>query len=188
MLFLPWQFTLLTCCPRSLSVSLQSYQDLVQRLEPVIMELERQGNVLVICHQAVMRCLLAYFLDKSAGQIIYSSSHLHTGSQDVWFTLCFIPQMICRTWNARFIQSSNLLLLHMVKKKALSLMHWTLCHCICLCFSVSISCCSGCKVEMFYLNVEAVNTHRDRPLVSLSASSEKKKKTVYCNNVHLWLM
>lgn len=32
------------------------------------MELERQGNVLVICHQAVMRCLLAYFLDKSAGQ------------------------------------------------------------------------------------------------------------------------
>lgn len=31
------------------------------------MELERQGNVLVISHQAVMRCLLAYFLDKSAG-------------------------------------------------------------------------------------------------------------------------
>lgn len=49
--------------------SSQSYQDLVQRLEPVIMELERQGNVLVICHQAVMRCLLAYFLDKGAGQI-----------------------------------------------------------------------------------------------------------------------
>lgn len=24
----------------------------------------------------------------------------------------------------------------------------------------------GCKVEMFHLNVEAVNTHRDRPLVS----------------------
>lgn len=45
----------------------QSYEDLVQRLEPVIMELERQENVLVICHQAVMRCLLAYFLDKTAG-------------------------------------------------------------------------------------------------------------------------
>lgn len=40
----------------------------MQRLEPVIMELERQENVLVICHQAVMRCLLAYFLDKSAGE------------------------------------------------------------------------------------------------------------------------
>lgn len=46
----------------------QSYEDLVQRLEPVIMELERQENVLVICHQAVLRCLLAYFLDKTAGQ------------------------------------------------------------------------------------------------------------------------
>ena len=30
---------------------------------------------------------------------------------------------------------------------------------LCYCFP-------GCKVEMFYLNVEAVNTHRDRPLVS----------------------
>lgn len=38
----------------------------MQRLEPVIMELERQENVLVICHQAVMRCLLAYFLDKTS--------------------------------------------------------------------------------------------------------------------------
>ena len=45
----------------------QSYEDLVHRLEPVIMELERQENVLVICHQAVFRCLLAYFLDKPAG-------------------------------------------------------------------------------------------------------------------------
>ena len=39
----------------------------MQRVEPVIMEMERQENVLVVCHQAVMRCLLAYFLDKSAG-------------------------------------------------------------------------------------------------------------------------
>lgn len=45
----------------------QSYEDLVHRLEPVIMELERQENVLVVCHQAIMRCLLAYFLDKPAG-------------------------------------------------------------------------------------------------------------------------
>lgn len=39
------------------------------------MELERQENVLVICHQAVMRCLLAYFLDKSAGEIIKPVVH-----------------------------------------------------------------------------------------------------------------
>ncbi|XP_061112858.1 6-phosphofructo-2-kinase/fructose-2,6-bisphosphatase 2-like isoform X1 [Conger conger] len=56
----------------------ESYQDLVQRLEPVIMELERQGNVLVICHQAVMRCLLAYFLDKSADNLPYLKCPLHT--------------------------------------------------------------------------------------------------------------
>uniref|UniRef100_A0A8C6UZH8 6-phosphofructo-2-kinase/fructose-2,6-bisphosphatase 2 n=1 Tax=Neogobius melanostomus TaxID=47308 RepID=A0A8C6UZH8_9GOBI len=56
----------------------ESYQDLVQRLEPVIMELEQQGNVLVICHQAVMRCLLAYFLDKSAEDLPYMKCPLHT--------------------------------------------------------------------------------------------------------------
>lgn len=47
----------------------ESYEDLVARLEPVIMELERQGNVLVVSHQAVLRCLLAYFLDNSAGDL-----------------------------------------------------------------------------------------------------------------------
>lgn len=57
-------------CPTRPPGLLQSYQDLVQRLEPVIMELERQENVLVICHQAVLRCLLAYFLDKSAGAAV----------------------------------------------------------------------------------------------------------------------
>ena len=30
------------------------------RLEPVILELERQQNILVVCHQAVLRCLYAY--------------------------------------------------------------------------------------------------------------------------------
>lgn len=54
----------------------ESYEDLVARLEPVIMELERQGNVLVVSHQAVLRCLLAYFLDKSAGQC-YVSTRFH---------------------------------------------------------------------------------------------------------------
>uniref|UniRef100_A0A8C4I584 6-phosphofructo-2-kinase/fructose-2,6-bisphosphatase 2 n=1 Tax=Dicentrarchus labrax TaxID=13489 RepID=A0A8C4I584_DICLA len=89
----------------------ESYQDLVQRLEPVIMELERQGNVLVICHQAVMRCLLAYFLDKSADDLPYLKCPLHT-------VLKLTPVAY------------------------------------------------GCKVDMFDLKVEAVNTHRDRPLVS----------------------
>uniref|UniRef100_I3KJY5 6-phosphofructo-2-kinase/fructose-2,6-bisphosphatase 2 n=1 Tax=Oreochromis niloticus TaxID=8128 RepID=I3KJY5_ORENI len=89
----------------------ESYQDLVQRLEPVIMELERQGNVLVICHQAVMRCLLAYFLDKGADDLPFLKCPLHT-------VLKLTPVAY------------------------------------------------GCKVDVFDLGVEAINTHRDRPLVS----------------------
>lgn len=38
----------------------ESYRDVVVRLEPVIMELERQENILLVCHQAVLRCLYAY--------------------------------------------------------------------------------------------------------------------------------
>lgn len=56
----------------------ESYEDLVARLEPVIMELERQRNVLVICHQGVMRCLLAYFLDKKSEELPYLKCPLHT--------------------------------------------------------------------------------------------------------------
>ncbi|XP_058498583.1 6-phosphofructo-2-kinase/fructose-2,6-bisphosphatase 2-like isoform X2 [Solea solea] len=94
----------------------ESYQDLVQRLEPVIMELERQGNVLVICHQAVMRCLLAYFLDKSAEDLPYMKCPLHT-------VLKLTPVAY------------------------------------------------GCKVEVFDLKVEAVVTHRDRPLTKCNSDA-----------------
>ncbi|XP_077467266.1 6-phosphofructo-2-kinase/fructose-2,6-bisphosphatase-like [Stigmatopora argus] len=86
----------------------ESYEDLVHRLEPVIMELERQENILVICHQAVMRCLLAYFLDKAADKLPYLLCPLHT-------VLKLTPIAY------------------------------------------------GCEVESFYLNVEAVNTHREKP-------------------------
>lgn len=57
----------------------ESYEDLVVRLEPVMMELERQANVLVVSHQAVLRCVLAYFLDKkSADELPYIKVPLHT--------------------------------------------------------------------------------------------------------------
>lgn len=56
----------------------ESYQDLVARLEPVIMELERAENVLVVCHQAVARCILAYFLNKDAEDLPYTKVPLHT--------------------------------------------------------------------------------------------------------------
>lgn len=64
--------------------SVQSYEDLVQRLEPVLMELERQENVLVICHQAVMRCFLAYFLDKTAGIKNYRSVPVSDRTNKAW--------------------------------------------------------------------------------------------------------
>eukprot|EP00075_Anas_platyrhynchos_P034442 XP_027323695.1 6-phosphofructo-2-kinase/fructose-2,6-bisphosphatase 4 isoform X2 [Anas platyrhynchos] len=102
----------------------ESYEDLVQRLEPVIMELERQENVLVICHQAVMRCLLAYFLDKPAEQLPYLKCPLHT-------VLKLTPVAY------------------------------------------------GCKVESIFLNVEAVNTHRDKPEnVDISRPPEEALVTV----------
>ncbi|EKF28026.1 6-phosphofructo-2-kinase/fructose-2,6-biphosphatase, putative [Trypanosoma cruzi marinkellei] len=45
----------------------ESYQDLVLRLEPVIMELENADRiVVVVAHQAVLRTLLAYFGSTSA--------------------------------------------------------------------------------------------------------------------------
>ncbi|CAF0870983.1 unnamed protein product [Adineta steineri] len=56
----------------------ESYQDLVARLEPVIMELERAENVLVVCHQAVARCILSYFLDTDAEDLPYTKVPLHT--------------------------------------------------------------------------------------------------------------
>lgn len=53
------------------------------------MELERQGNVLVISHQAVMRCLLAYFLDKGAGEKLDSALYMFidTNGDVVWDNL-----------------------------------------------------------------------------------------------------
>jgi broad specificity phosphatase PhoE len=40
----------------------ESYQDVIQRLDPVIIEIERTRKpVLVIAHQAVLRALYAYF-------------------------------------------------------------------------------------------------------------------------------
>lgn len=46
--------------PMLTSLGGESYRDVVVRLEPVIMELERQDNVLVIGHQAIIRCLSVF--------------------------------------------------------------------------------------------------------------------------------
>ncbi|CAF1220841.1 unnamed protein product [Adineta ricciae] len=86
----------------------ESYQDLVARLEPVIMELERAENVLVVCHQAVARCILAYFLNKDAEDLPYTKVPLHT----------------------------------VIKLTPMAY---------------------GCLMECIPLNIDAVNTHREKP-------------------------
>lgn len=43
----------------------ESYEDIIQRLDPLIIQLERQRSpVLIIAHQAVLRALYAYLMDK----------------------------------------------------------------------------------------------------------------------------
>jgi broad specificity phosphatase PhoE/predicted kinase len=57
----------------------ESYQDVIARLEPVIFELERErAPVLVIGHQAVLRALYAYMMDKPPHECPYVSIPLHT--------------------------------------------------------------------------------------------------------------
>jgi len=56
----------------------ESYRDVVVRLEPVIMELERQENILIFGHQAILRCLYAYFHDMPQADLPYIKIPLHT--------------------------------------------------------------------------------------------------------------
>lgn len=42
----------------------ESYEDVIRRVEPVLIELERQRKpILVVAHRAILRCLYAYFKD-----------------------------------------------------------------------------------------------------------------------------
>jgi len=56
----------------------ESYRDVVVRLEPIIMELERQENILIIGHQAILRCLYAYFHNLQHADLPYIKIPLHT--------------------------------------------------------------------------------------------------------------
>lgn len=57
----------------------ESYLDVIQRLEPVIFELERATTpVLVIGHRAVLRCLYAYFVELPAEDVPHIKIPLHT--------------------------------------------------------------------------------------------------------------
>lgn len=48
----------------------ESYLDVIQRLEPVISELEREReSVVIVSHQAVLRALYGYFLGVPPDQV-----------------------------------------------------------------------------------------------------------------------
>lgn len=56
----------------------ESYKDVIDRVERVIFELERaETPVLVIAHQAVIRCLLGYFLDYPIEDVPHLDVPLH---------------------------------------------------------------------------------------------------------------
>ena len=57
----------------------ESYLDVIERIRPVIIELERQRrSVLVVCHLAVLRCIHAYFMGTKLEDIPYKSFQRHT--------------------------------------------------------------------------------------------------------------
>ncbi|MCB9669387.1 MAG: histidine phosphatase family protein [Alphaproteobacteria bacterium] len=57
----------------------ESYIDVVNRLEPVILELERhRGPLVIVGHQAILRVLYGYLTDKPLQEIPHLSIPLHT--------------------------------------------------------------------------------------------------------------
>lgn len=56
----------------------ESYRDVVIRLEPIIMELERSENILIVTHQAIVRCIYAYFMDIPQERSPWMEVPLHT--------------------------------------------------------------------------------------------------------------
>ncbi|KAK9462255.1 6-phosphofructo-2-kinase-domain-containing protein [Lipomyces oligophaga] len=56
----------------------ESYRDVVTRLEPIIMELERQENIMIVTHQAVLRCIYAYFMNVPQDRSPWMEVPLHT--------------------------------------------------------------------------------------------------------------
>ena len=76
----------------------ESYEDIAQRLEPVIIELMRtKAPVLIVSHQATLRVLYAYLTDKQPDSCPKTHPALHTviqltprayGVDEVRHTMC----------------------------------------------------------------------------------------------------
>ncbi|KAJ2157560.1 Fructose-2,6-bisphosphatase [Coemansia sp. RSA 552] len=104
----------------------ESYRDVVLRLEPVMMELERQQNIMIISHQAVLRCIYAYFLDIGPDELPYLKIPLHT--------------VMKLTWTAY-----------------------------------------GCDIQMYKIDIDAVDTHRAKPKTLKRGGSVAKSTSATAN-------
>lgn len=72
----------------------ESYKDVVERLEPLLVELEREENVLIVSHQAVCRCLLAFF--KTVPRCTHvTPTYMHTNVHRVCVCVCVTDQLMC---------------------------------------------------------------------------------------------
>ena len=56
----------------------ESYLDVCARLTPLLPELDRAHNNVIIAHQATLRCLFGFLLKKPAREIPYIKVPLHT--------------------------------------------------------------------------------------------------------------
>jgi broad specificity phosphatase PhoE len=57
----------------------ESYEDVIKRLEAPMLEMERIGKpIVIVAHQAVLRCVYAYFNNIPVENIPYLSIPLHT--------------------------------------------------------------------------------------------------------------
>ena len=56
----------------------ESYSDLLNRIQPVLERLRIEDNVMVVSHQAVLRCILGALLNKGEEELPYINAPLHT--------------------------------------------------------------------------------------------------------------
>ena len=56
----------------------ESYMDVVQRIKPVLETIKEEDNLLIISHQATLRCLLTMILGYPSEDLPYMKVPLHT--------------------------------------------------------------------------------------------------------------
>jgi len=86
----------------------ESYKDVIQRLEPVIFELERSRlPVIVVGHRAVLRCLYGYFMGEPINDIPHLEFPLHEvvklcpgpyGTAQQRYSFGYIKELASPTW------------------------------------------------------------------------------------------